>query len=202
MANKNRTGYYPVGTLNGSPWFGGVRRFVANTVAANVCVGDLVSLDALGKAQVTAAGGTNILGAVVGIEPVTRTTSSVQASSLTLERVYLPSAASGTTYVRVACDPFTIFETVLGNTTTPLFANSIGENFDILTTAGGQQSPSTTPLGPAVLDGGNPLGNVSGQVIVMAIPEYPDNEAGANQRIHVIINESFWKAGKATASQN
>lgn len=198
MANKNRTGFYPVGTMTGAPWFGGVRRFVANTVAANVCVGDLVSLDVLGKAQVTAAGGTNILGAVVGIEPVAKTTTSVQASSLTLERVYLASGASGTTYVRVSCDPHTIYETVLGNNTTGVFANNIGENFDILTTAGGQQAPSTTPLGPAVLDGSS-LGNVAGQCILIDIPNYPDNEESANQRVHVIINESFWKGGKSTA---
>lgn len=199
MANKNRTGFYPVGTMTGAPWYGGVRRFVANVTGANVCVGDLVSLDAAGKAQLTAAGGTNILGAVVGIEPVAKTTTSVQGGSLTLERVYLPAAAAGTQYVRVACDPFTIYETIIGNSTTALVAANIGENYDILVTAGGQQSPATKPIGACTLDAGNPLVSVSGQCILIDIPDYPDNEAGANQRVHVLINESFFKAGKATA---
>lgn len=189
MANKNRTGFYPVGTLTGAPWHGGVRRFIANTTSANLCIGDLVTLDVLGKAQLvpTIAAGvaSNIVGAIVGIEPVAKTTNTVQAGSLTLERIYIPSATAGTVYVRVATDPKTIYECVSNGAVS--YAN-IGQCFSITGTAGGQQSPATKPMGAAVIDI-QTGGKTANCFICVDIPNYPDNDmASANARMHVVLN--------------
>lgn len=199
MANKNRTGFYPVGTLTGAPWSASIRRFVANCVGANVCKGALVELDALGKAKIATASSSNILGAIVGIEPVARTTTSVQGTSLALERTYFPADTTGTVYVRVCTDPWAIYETVTGNGTTIVAAN-IGENFHILTTAGGQQSPATTPQGASVLDLGDPQLSVASQLVLLDIPEQASNDTtAANAKVLVLINDHVFKVKAATA---
>jgi len=202
MANKNRTGFYPVGTLTGAPWSASLRRFPANTTVCNVCKGDLVELTVDGTVEPVVGASSNILGVVVGIEPITRTTTSVQASSLTLERTYIPKSTSGM-FVRVTTDPFVLLQTVTANGTTIGTAN-VGEQYNVLGTAGGRQTPTTTPLGTGTLDVGNPQVNAVGQLVLMDIGFDIANDAsnstyaGSNTTALVMISSSVFKAAKAT----
>lgn len=205
MANLNRTGFYPVGTLSGASWNASVKRYPANVTVCNVMVGSLVKFDGGGTGAVEpygAAGDTNILGVVVGIEPVTRTTNNVQGASLSLEKTYLSKTSDSGRFVRVTTSPDVILETVTGNGTAITTAN-IGETYGYLGTAGDQQSPTTKPRGAGVLDIGNPLINATGQFILYDIPSYPDNDtASANTRVHVVLGTHAWAiTGKAVSGQ-
>lgn len=202
MANPNKTGFYPVGTLTGSPWTGSVRRFQANVLTCNICKGDLVSISgADGKVNPVVGADSNIIGAVVGFEPVTKTTNNVQGGSLSLEKQYIEKGATGTRWVQVVTDPFAIYESVISNggTVNIVYAN-VGENYNFLGTAGGQQSPATKPVSPGTVDLGNPLGNAVGQFVLLEIVDRADNElTGANTAVRVVLNQSLLKAGKATS---
>lgn len=201
MANVNKTGFYPVGTLTGSPWNSSVRRFVANTLTCNICKGDLVSLSFDGKVNPVVGADSNIIGACVGFEPISKTTTSVQGASLSLEKQYIEKGATGTRYVQVVTDPFAVYETIVANGgTVNIVTANIGENYGILSTAGGQQSPSSKPVSPSTLDLGNPLGNAVGQLVLLEIVDRADNElTGANTAVRVVLNQSLLKAAKATS---
>lgn len=202
MANKNKTGFYPVSTLTGAEWTASVRRFPANTVVSNVCVGSLVQMSVDGTVEVVTGASSNIIGAVVGIEPVAKTTTSVQGSSLSLERIYVPKGTTGVN-VRVVTDPFCVYETVTGNGTV-IGTSNIGEQYNVLSTAGGRQAPTTTPVDPAVLDAGNPQINASAQLVLLDIGYKPGEDASnttyanTNTSVYVVVNSSWLKAGKAT----
>lgn len=201
MANLNRTGFYPVGTQSGSSWNAGVRRYLANTLVTNICVGSLCTFNSDGTGTIVsygAAADTNIVGVCVGIEPVKKTTNNVQGSSLSLEKIYLEkTSAAPVQYVRVTTDPGIVLETVTGNGTAVFLAN-IGETYGYLGTAGDQTAPAKFPRGSGVLDIGNPLINATGQFILYDIPDYADNDtASANTRVQVILGQSWNKAGKA-----
>lgn len=198
MANPNRTGFYPVGTLTGAPWTAKVRRFIANTTTGNYCVGDLVMLDAIGKANIIggtlyAGAITNILGAVVGIEPVAKTTTSVQGGSLSLEKQYLSKGTAGTQYVRVCTDPTTIYEAVVGGTGTTAVSN-IGASVSILSLAGGTNTMAKV-ISSMVLDAAS-ITTGTNIFQIVDFPVAPDNDlTAANARVHVVLNTSPYNRG-------
>lgn len=201
MANLNRTGFFPVGTQTGSPWNASVKRYLANTLVTNICVGSLCSFNSDGTGTIVSYGATadtNILGVCVGIEPVKKTTNNVQGTSLSLEKIYLEKTSSAPVqYVRVTTNPHIVLEAVTGNGTAITLAN-IGETYGYLGTAGDQQSPAKYPRGSGVVDIGNPLINATGQFILYDIPDIADNDlASANTRVHVILGQSMTHAGKA-----
>lgn len=198
MANKNRTGFYPVGTLTGAPWSASIRRYVANVTPANVCIGDLVKIDAAGKANLIggtllATDVTNVIGAIVGIEPVPRNASSVQGGSLTLERTYLQKATTGTQYVRVVTDPTTIYESVTVSAVS-LGAANIGQSASIITLTGGTNTMAKTISSMCLDSASFTTGTNIFQII--DVPDYADNDTTlTNARVHVVLNTSPFNRG-------
>jgi hypothetical protein len=162
-------------------------------------VGDLVKLDALGKANIMqgtflASDLTNVVGAVVGIEPVNKTTTSVQGASLSLEQQYIPKAATGTRYVRVCTDPTTIYEAVIGGTGTIVGDANIGHTMAILALAGGSNIMAKQ-IGSMVLDVAS-ASTGANMFQVIGIPNYPDNElSSANTRVHVVLQTAALNRG-------
>lgn len=70
MANADRPGFYPVGTVSGAPWQGSVKLMKCDTNAENLFVGDVVKLEADGYINAVAAGEV-MVGTIVNKLPVT-----------------------------------------------------------------------------------------------------------------------------------
>lgn len=125
-------GLRPVGTVNGQPYSGAARTYSVPAGDGNAFyLGDAVKL--VGTSQfingspyadiAIAASGDVMVGVVVGVLPSTR-------DSLTYR------AASTQRLVLVADDPDLLFEIAQGSGGTPLNANDVGLNADMLVVAG------------------------------------------------------------------
>lgn len=134
--NTSRTGFWPVGTISGASWHGGVRRYPVDG-ATNVCLGDPVELQANGTLKLLTANSDKFIGVVVGIEPVTKSTTSVQSTGQpNLEVKYIPKGTAGK--VLIAASPETIFEATanFGATTANVGENAnavVGDNTSTFT---------------------------------------------------------------------
>lgn len=164
-------GLRPVGTVNGQPYTGAARTYsIAAGDGTATYIGDPVKL--AGTAQfingstytdvVQAANGDVMCGVVVGVLPATR-------DSLTYR------AASTQRLLLVADDPNLLFEVSQGSGGTPLTANDIGLNADMLVVAGS----SVTGYSATVI---NNIGEATTNTLdlkIVGMVDRPDNDPGS-----------------------
>lgn len=192
MANTSRTGFWPVGTVSGAPWQGSVRRYGVDG-ATNICIGDPVELQANGTLKLLTTGGTAFMGVVVGTEPVTKSTTSVQGGSTTLEVKYIPKGTAGKVLVCTAAD--TIYECTANfgaNTTT------IGTHANAI--VADNTAVSVAKISSATLDSKNLVTTAGGTFRVIDIVDRVDNAEdagtdGSNTKVLVVLNAGLAKAG-------
>lgn len=181
MANANvKGGLKPVAHGSSGAYTGGARVYsTAAGDATAIFVGDLVT--ATGASQVidgvtyadvaqSATGGV-FQGVVVGVLPVT-------SSSLTYR------AASTQRLLLVADDPSLLFELQEVSTGTPLDANAIGLNANIVVGTGS----TTTGLSAMELDNTTEATTNTLDVKIVGLVPRVDNEVGASAKWYVRLN--------------
>lgn len=191
MGNIKRAGFWPVGTLSGAPWTGAVRRIDVDG-STNVCLGDPIAMQANGIGCLsTTANSAALLGFVVGIEPVTKSTTTVQGASTSLEVKYIPKGTAGKVLVSVG--PDTIYECLanFGANTT-----NIGENANII--IGDNTAVSVAKISNAVINSKALAATLDGQVKIIGIVDRPDNTntfgaADSNTLVQVVLNKGLLK---------
>jgi hypothetical protein len=172
MANANAPfGLRPVGKLSGAPFAGAVRAFsVAAGDGTAIYIGDPVK--GAGTSQfingqtysdvVQAATGDVLTGVVVGVEPVTSTST-----------IYRVASTQRIVYVNV--DPDALFEIQQGTGGTALNANDIGLNANFAVSAGS----ATTGLSGVTL---NNVGEATTNTLdlkIIGIVNRADNDPGS-----------------------
>ena len=180
MANANTPfGLRPVRHRNGAAYNGSATRYyVPASDATALFLGDPVilagSADADGVATVTratAAGGAYVLGAVVGVEPMTNASS-----------VYRP--ASTAAYVLVADNPDIIYEIQEDAVGGALAAADVGLNADLIAGTGSTiNGLSAFQLDTSTKGTLNTL-----QMRIHGFVQRADNEIGANAKVLVSLN--------------
>lgn len=195
MANTDRAfGMRPVQHLDGSPWNGKVSTyFVPSTDGTAIYVGDPVksggtagaagtvvygmSVEGMATVAVAAAGDT-LRGVVVGFSPL-------QSNLETLHR-----AASTARLVYVVDSPDVVFEVQSDEGGAALALVDVGENADILYTAGS----AVTGRSAVELDSSDHK-TTTAQLRILGFAQRTDNEAGANYaKVLVVINEHELKS--------
>jgi hypothetical protein len=195
MANADRPfGLRPVMHLDGSPWNGKVSTYlVPSTDGTAIYVGDPVKSGGTGGAAGTivygqncegmatvavAAAGDTLRGVVIGFSPL-------QSNLETLHR-----AASTARLAYVVDSPDVVFEVQSDEGGAALALIDIGENADILYTAGS----AVTGRSAVELDSSSHV-TATAQLRILGFVQRVDNEAGANYgKVHVVINEHEFKA--------
>lgn len=189
MANTDRPfGLRPVSYLNGSPWNGQVNMYlVPSSDASAIYVGDPVKsggtagaagvvvngIDVEGMPTIAvAAAGNTLRGVVVGFLP--------KQSDLTV----LHREASTNRIALVVDDPNVVFEVQEDSGGAATAAVDVGENADILYTAGS----STTGQSAVELDSSTHA-TTSAQLRILGFVKRPDNAIGTNAKLLVKINE-------------
>lgn len=187
------TGLKPVGSINGAPFSGRVTRYyVPSSDSTAIYVGGLVKPGGSGNAAGTAMGvtgnvatGDAVVGVVVSVEPVTR--------SSTVYR-----AASTERYVYVADDPNTIFEVQEDSGGAALAVTAIGNTADLTGFTSG-----STATGKSSIEIDSSTATASGDgtedVLLLALAPRPDNEVGTNAKWLVRLNNHFFVDGVAGA---
>jgi hypothetical protein len=178
MANVDRpNGLRPVKHLTGAPYNGQANKYyIPSTDGTAVFVGDAVksagSADADGIPTVAqAAAGDAIRGVVVGVIPVT--------SSSTIYR-----EASTSRYVLVADSPDILFEIQEDSGGGALAATDVGNNADIVVGSGS----TTTGTSGMELDSST-KNTTSAQLRIVELIQTADNAIGTNAKWLVKINE-------------
>ncbi|UOF81823.1 hypothetical protein [Caudoviricetes sp.] len=187
MANANTPfGLRPVRHRNGAPYNGAARRYyVPSSDGTALYLGDPViiagSADANGVASVTratAAGGSYLLGSVVGVEPAEGSQSGGRDS--TTYRV-----ASTERYVWVADDPDLVFEIQEDSVGFTLSATYVGQNADLISGTGS----NITGLSGFQLDSSTAATTSTLQLRILGYSQRIGNEPGnANAKLEVSIN--------------
>jgi len=199
MANANLPkGLVPIRYLNGSPWNGAVTTYYA-TGGTDIFVGDALALsggagaaglvingqDCEGMPAVTpVAAGANILGVCVGIVP-----------SVATDALFY---ASGDRLVLVVDDPNVIFRIQEDAVANSVEAAAIGNNFDLVATAGS----TTTGVSAMTLDSSDTSGTATAQLRVLRLSDLGPGKntiattsaAGQYATFDVIINEHTFKS--------
>jgi hypothetical protein len=189
MANfNNPNGFTPVGTISGSNWQGKVRQYIANSdTAADLAIGDAVTMEAGGNLELAGAGGV-VFGVVVGVKPVDELSafgegSQAHVSGLNLEDNRFDKSAGVDKYVMVAVGPDVLYE-VQGDETGNGIAD-IGSPGDLVGGASGT-ARSIQELDTSDVD----AATTTSSFMVYDIVRRPDNEVGAaNDRYIVAIHE-------------
>lgn len=189
MANSVRTGFWPVGTLDGSPWNARLEKRECDASAENIFLGDMVKLEADGKVNVVSAVTDVIYGSVVGVLPIVPpnpqdTLALAGSTEVPLATKYSDGAdsllicpASGTIYS--------------AESTIAQGAANVGEVTNITTTAGS----TTTGLSAQAVLGGGGVG-AAGQFKILAIkPEIGNETSSVNTKVLVMVNQSFLTPG-------
>ena len=191
MANTSRKGFWPVGTVSGSPWQGSVKRFNHGVGEGGVIgVGDMVTQMTTGNANLAVAATTNLLGCMVSREVILKQRPIGTAMALSgqtavdLSRKHITSLENTALYVCTAPDAIYEVEAANGTPTIAL----IGENVDMFHVA----ASTTTGMSAAVVDVGNPVES-SAQFKIVGLVERADNEAAANMKVLVMVNEHLYK---------
>lgn len=186
-----KTGFWPVGTLSGSPWQGSVKRYRHGATDEAVALGDVVMLTTnTGNANAAIAGSVNIIGVCVGIEPTPAPDLGVGnlgtgQVDLDVGGKYIANAAVG--FVHVVTAPDALYRAYAANGS--LTIAEIGENVDLI--AG---SNSTAGVSGHVFDAGNPT-QATQQFRVIDYDRTIDNTiTGANAAWIVRINENHFRA--------
>lgn len=191
MANTSRKGFWPVGTLNGSPWNARVEKRECDAAANNIFLGDMVKLEADGLVNVITAVTDVIYGSVVGVLPVVPpnpqdTLALAGSTEVALATKYSDGADS----LLICPAAGTIFstESVLAQTQA-----NVGEVANVSITAG----DTATGLSKQVALGASGVG-AAGQLKVIAIkPEIGNETDSVNTKVLVMVNQSFLTPGTA-----
>lgn len=195
MANVSRPGAWPVGTVSGSPWQGSVKELPVDAAATDIYVGDLVTLTATGICNAVGAHtGINILGACVGVKPVTgqslgSTTLALAGNTeVALGQKY--SSGAGTIFVCTA--PDAIYE--MDATAAVVGQSNVGQTVNIAFPTGS----TTTGLSAHVINISQIGTSNLGQLRIVGIPNRVDNTTGAaNCHVHVVVNWHTYEKGAA-----
>ena len=186
-----KTGFWPVGTLSGSPWQDSVMSMRHGATDEAVALGDVVALTTdTGNANAAIAGTLNIVGVCVGIEPTPHPevgTGSLGTGSVDLDigGKYIANAAVG--IVKVCVAPDALYRAYAANGS--LTIAEIGENVDLI--AG---SNSAAGVSGHVFDAGNPT-QATQQFRIVDYDRVPGNAiASANAAWIVRINENLFRA--------
>lgn len=185
MANKSRTGFWPVSYLDGRPYTGAHQAYFGDT---NLFMGDLVKFAANGQssedgiyAQVTraTADSEQIVGVVVGWEPNPTALSNLYYPTSNTYKVYIANVKPSDLMLEVQSDDST------------MVSSDVGLNADSVYTAGS----TSTGASNMALDG-DTADTTSGLMwhILRAV-DRPDNDTSdsvANQRFLVVGNQSAW----------
>lgn len=193
MANSDAPrGLSPVRDVSGAPYSGSVNRYyVPSSDATAIYIGSLVkpagSADADGIMSVTGnvSTGDAVLGAVVGVEPVT-------ADS----KIY--REASTERYVFVADDPNALFEVQEDSDGAALAAANVGNTADLTGLTSG-----ATPTGLSSIEIDSSTATASGDgtedVLIIGLSRKQKNEIGTNANWLVRLNNHFFVDGQAGA---
>lgn len=186
MANAdNPTGLKPVRYLSGAPYNGAANRYyVPASDGTAIYIGGLVkpggSGDANGVPSVTGnvSTGNAVLGVVVGIEAVTRDSTTYRAAST--ER-----------YVTVADDPNLVFEIQEDSVGGALAVTNIGNVADL---TGFTAGSTTTGMSSIEIDSSTATASGDGteDVLLVGYVQRADNEVGTNAKWHVRLNNHFY----------
>lgn len=188
MANPDRAnGFTPVKSLWGAPWTALIRRIQMADASADtsnnhgdIYIGDPIKYSS-GKA-LAANSGDSILGVCVGVGRVVgdAQNESGMFDPADLERRYADHTLSDTDTIYIYFVPSegVLFEVQsasdLGND------NPLDAEFDFSTDANESHGSRTTSLSSAEL-----VGNANSDVVVVEIPEYPDNDI-------TLTNARYW----------
>ena len=187
MANTDRpSGLRPVKHLNGNPWNGAANMYrvnAANTPA--IFIGDAVVSD--GTADDTgkypginqAAADEAIRGVVIGFSDQPY----MSFDTSDLDRKYCPAETA--MYALVVDDPDVIFEIQEDNDSADLAITDIGDNTNLVATAGNTNSG----ISGMELDSDGPTSTSSAQFRIMGVVNREDNELGDYCKWLVKINE-------------
>lgn len=200
MANGTNKPYglKPLRYLNGSPWNGACNQYYVAD-GTDIFIGDAVVLggtaaaagitvngiDCEGMPTVTpASAGGNIVGVCVGVLPIT------SASTL--------HYASGGAIILVADDPNIVFRVQESSVTSSIQIAQIGNNFDLIATAGS----TTTGLSAMVLNSEDASGTATAQLRLLRLaradrttnPISTTGAAGNYADFEVLINEHTYKS--------
>lgn len=194
MANVSRkTGFMPVGHLDGSKWNGMVQMFLFDQSNA-VYVGDPVKsggtagaagvfvngIDCEGMPNADrAAAGNTLLGVVIGFLPLQNDTSILYKVADSTKRIGL-----------VVTGPDTVYEVQEDSVGNDIAVTQVGNNFDMVTWLAGN---TTSGVSAVELDSSDSSGTATAQFRLLRLVKTPDNALGTNAKWQVFINEHEWK---------
>ena len=193
MANKNRGGFWPVGTMSGSPWQGSVKRFGHGLAEQGVIgVGDMLTLSTTGNVNYAVAATKFLIGSMVSKEvvgkprPIGTAMALSGQDSVDLTRKHVTTKEN--TFVYVCTAPDAIYEVEAYNGTP--FLPNIGSTCNLIF----QAASTTTGMSQMVVDIGDVSASNAGKFKIVGIVERADNEAASNMKILVMVNEHLFNA--------
>ena len=183
MANVDKPfGYRPIGTLSGSPWQASVRAFQLDATHTLIGVGDLVNMTSDGYVNRYAAGGTQVIGVMVGVLPIglgwNATSGMIGDNFLSATEPTLTGAShnsvalntAGSILVTTAPDLIMVVQE--DGDTTPLTLADIGLNIETTDTA----VDSTTGMSKQELDSSSAATTNTLPLRLLALHPEPGNE--------------------------
>lgn len=183
MANANKpNGFTLVGTLDGSPISGGIKKYQM-TGATAIFPGDAVKLDDATGFCAPAAAGDQLLGVAVSVK-VDRSIASTEHPGY--------ASASSAAYIEVAVGPNYLYEIMEDSVGGAMVYANIGSNGDLVAGSG------STTLGNSgyMLDSSDVIANdaspTSAQLRVVGLVDRIDNAVGNYARWIVKINEDHF----------
>jgi hypothetical protein len=186
MANVNTPfGLRPVGTLNGAPYSGKIRRYyVPSTDGTAIGLGDPVKLagsaDANGVATVTRSSAGDVhVGIMVGVQPL--------PTDLTLNY----RKASTSMYIFVETDDQTLFEVQEDSVGGALAATNVGQNASLVLGT----VDTVTGNGKTMLDSSTANTTNSLDVQIIGLKQAVDNAIGNYAKWIVRLNLNQYKSG-------
>lgn len=202
MANTNAPrGFSPVGTITGANWNEQGRMYaIANDASNTYAIGDVVkianSCDANGipfvtKATNGGAAGDVPVGIIVGFQNPKVNGTSLQATSLTLEQLWI-AKSSGTQYVFVVDDPSIIFEAQFDSTAVAL--TDLHKNAAYTVTADQTATLSVSaPLSNIVLT--TPNTGATYPIQLLGLVQRPETQASAGAYAKVLCKFNYHQYG-------
>lgn len=192
MANVDRPrGAQPIGTMSGAPWTGYIRTFKVDGSGSDIFPGDFVIMEADGNVDVSAAGSVELVGVMVGRADLSQagkvsgiTGNFLSATTPNLDRQYYDASVDGAGEILVVVGTDVLYEMQEDSDSANLAIEDIGENVDIVATAGSNVSRQEIDS--------DSVGTADGQLRIVDIVDSPDNEVGTNAKWVVRINENHY----------
>lgn len=194
MANVDRpNGARIVNSMNGASFQGQVKLYECDSSAANIFPGDFIQMEADGKVAPATAGNTELIGVCVGVLGwMPNKTSGVTDHYMTsgaqpdLSKIHHTTGSAGVILVYV--DPNGLYEMQEDGEDSQLALTDIGNNVDILATAGDVATSSSRQE----IDS-NTVTAATAQLRIVDFVDRVDNEIGSTgARWIVRINESHF----------